>query len=532
MSGRLQPLIRSPDIYGSPAKKGNVIKQISIVFFLFIFTGYTHAPISDDTDKALQNQTFSSQYRPSYENIANPERGFYLHPGDCDKVPFKAEKLAAERRGEQKISLVLCIFYLEDFKDKPISAAKLAFFQQQIEAVRAAGLKVILRFAYTYYDPPGDKQLPPGDDAPLFRVREHLSQLEPYLRRNRDVIALVESGFVGTWGEGYYSQNFGNAGAEDWEKRKAVVDELLRILPGRMVLVRRPKMKMEMYFPSPGKAVPVAAGSAYGDAPIARVGYHNDCFLASPDDNGTYEAIAVEKAYLAEDTKYVPMGGETCVPNPPRSLCGGGLGEPGKPGDALKELERFHYSYLNGRRSREVLDSWADGGCIEKVTQSLGYRFSLVSSVFPPSVRAGSRLPVKVGVRNTGWAAPFNSRPVYLVLRHSKTKALYSFKLAANARGWQAQTRSLIDEKVQIPPTMPAGTYQLLLWLPEPSVAAPGQPEPSWSLHKRPEYAIRMANLGVWDMQAGKETGFNLLSNTLWTKAAKKLVLNTIEVTP
>ena len=42
-------------------------------------------------------------------------------------------------------------------------------------------------------------------------------------------------------------------------------------------------------------------------------GHHNDCFLASSTDFGTYDDKSVEYPYLTEDTKYTVMGGETCA---------------------------------------------------------------------------------------------------------------------------------------------------------------------------------------------------------------------------
>ena len=69
----------------------------------------------------------------------------------------------------------------------------------------------------------------------------------------------------------------------------------------------------------------------------SRVGHHNDCLLASVDDFGTYVDVAADKAYVAADTLYVPIGGETCAVNSPRSDCA----------SALVELEQLHYTFLH-----------------------------------------------------------------------------------------------------------------------------------------------------------------------------------------
>jgi hypothetical protein len=171
---------------------------------------------------------------------------------------------------------------------------------------------MVLRFAYTTSTA--------GDDATKDRVLAHLDQLAPYLSAGQDVIAVVQTGLIGAWGEWYYTQNFGNAGnvsSTDWANRKAVTDKLLSVVPStRMVQLRTPKFKRTMYSTSP-----VQPGDAYNGMTLSRIGHHNDCFLASPDDYGTYENPSVEYPYLQSDTTYVAMGGETCGVNAPRSQC-------------------------------------------------------------------------------------------------------------------------------------------------------------------------------------------------------------------
>ena len=208
---------------------------MSLLAILALASVLAHA---SEAGASATSSAATISYRGSNATIANPERGFYHHTGDCDKKDFVASKLAGYRTTE-KVTLVMCIFYLAEFKTSPISQAQLDRFDRQAAAVRAAGLKMVVRFAYTSSEA--------GDDAPLSRVNAHLDQLAPHLRSNSDVIDVVQSGFVGAWGEGYYSQNFGNSGVispADWANRKAIIDKLLNVLPAtRMVQVRTPRMK-------------------------------------------------------------------------------------------------------------------------------------------------------------------------------------------------------------------------------------------------------------------------------------------------
>jgi len=241
-----------------------------------------------------------------------------------------------------------------------------------------------------------------------------------------------------------------------------------------------------------GSAAATAADANAGN-PVGRVGHHNDCFLASSTDAGTYNDPIAEYPYLAADTKYVPMGGETCgnAANPPRSDCP----------TALSQLSLFHYSYLNRDWSPAVLDRWIAGGCMAEVDRRLGYRFALESVTAATAVTRGTNLPFSMNVRNDGWSAAFNPRPVRLVLRNTTTGAVRELPLTS-ARNWFAgATYTSHHHALTIPATMQPGKYALLLSLPDP---AP-------SLANRPEYAVRLANTGLWE----PSTGLNRLLRTV-----------------
>ncbi|ACU37118.1 DUF4832 domain-containing protein [Actinosynnema mirum] len=400
----------------------------------------------------------SVAYQPSTANVPNPERGLYHHTGDCDKADLSADALR-KHRTEQGITLAMCVFYLAEYRSSPIAQTALDRLQRQFDAARVAGVKLVLRFAYTASES--------GEDAPKDRVLAHIDQLTPLLRANADVTAVVQAGFVGAWGEWYYTRNFGNAGvvsATDQANRKAVVDKLLTALPAnRAVQLRTPKFKRALY----------AGGNT-------RVGHHNDCFLASDTDFGTYEDPATEHPYLEAETRSLPMGGETCAVNPPRTDCP----------TATAELSRFHWTYLNTDYQQDVLRAWSAQGCLAEVTTKLGYRFTLRDSVFPTTTTRGAALPVRVNLTNDGYAAAVNQRTVNLVLRNTTTGALTRLPLTADPRTWLPGARTIAQD-AQIPPSLATGTYALLLELADP--ALPG----------RPEYSIQTANTGLWDAATG-----------------------------
>lgn len=64
------------------------------------------------------------------------------------------------------------------------------------QTARDAGIKIILRFAYTATLTASS----PYGDATKARMLAHTAQLKATVRANADVIHVVQAGFIGTWG--------------------------------------------------------------------------------------------------------------------------------------------------------------------------------------------------------------------------------------------------------------------------------------------------------------------------------------------
>lgn len=418
-------------------------------------------------------------YTGSNATIANPERGFYRHVS-CN-TPLSLSQLKSFRTTSSS-SLMLCVFYLKDFVSTPISQEALNLFQQQMSTVRNAGMKAIVRFAYV-------DSYTPVDAKPAV-VNTHLTQLAPYLASNKDVIAVVQAGLIGAYGEWGYTQNYGdsyNMTAQNMADRKSVVDKLLSVVPtGRMIQLRMPLFKTKLYTPTN-----LTVSEAFTNTAKARLGFHNDCFLSNASDYGTYVNPSVESPYLATESNYVPTGGETCAYVAPRSDCP----------SAVAEMTKYHWSYLNLDYNTTVLNNWRTQGCFTKVDQKLGYRFVMTSGSYSGTAKPGGTFSINLSVQNQGWAAPYNSRGVELVFRNTATGALYFVKLAADPRRWLANQTATINQTVTLPSTMPRGNYALLLNLPDPQA----------SLRNRPDYSIQMANSNTWEAA----TGFNNLHHTV-----------------
>lgn len=438
-------------------------------------------------------------YQADDSVIANPARGFYrtaeTHYRDAAGtgwVPLNEATLRSWRK--DGITQVFREVYLEHFGGADgawnLTPDLLHKLNTDFATARRAGVEVILRFAYTL--PADGAPFPPPTpygDAPVDRTLHHIYQLGPVLRRNADVIETVQEGFIGLWGEGYYSDYFSDptdpsvVTDENWADRAKVLHALLDVLPKSItVQVRTMYMKQRIFGVPTGTAGALTPQQAFSGSDLSRVGHHNDCFLASADDFGTFlsDPLSLDEDYLAADSRYVPVGGETCAVNPPKSEW--------PSAEAL--MQRFHYSFLNTEYNQDVLNSWGAAGYTE-ASKRLGYRFTLTDGTFSNQTTVGGRISVRLGIRNDGFATPFQARPAQLVLTDGKHT--YRLALPTDPCRWSAGTTTTVQTQLRLPERIRPGAYHLALAMPAATRSLAGDPD----------YAIRTANTGTWDAGDG-----------------------------
>lgn len=453
----------------------------------------------------ISGQAFVTNfYSISTEDFPNPERGFYIQEDSYASAPSAIPSNLAGYRinGKNspgntytaKISLVLRMFYLDTFVNAPISSNYLNLIQADFDSIRAQGDKAIVRFAYN------QDTTRPFNEPTKAQILAHIAQIKPLLQKNSDVIAALQEGFIGAWGEGYYTDNFytnGQAMTQNWLDRNDVVNALLDALPSdRMIQVRTPQMKQKfVYGPTaPTSAAPINPTNAFNGSNASRIGFHNDCYLASATDYGTFsdndygsgtsqQDITNLRNYLAQETRFAPMGGETCNVYPPTTDCASAGG------NADLDMAFAHYSFLNEDYNADVNDQWAAQGCIEEVKRRLGYRLELLSGVFRTEAQPGQTIPLSLEFTNAGFAAPYNPRGIELVLRdiHTGQKFFAELSRDIDARRWLPGTNYFLNAQLSLPTNIPPGNYELLLNLPDP---AP-------SLYANTAYSIRLANSNV-----------------------------------
>lgn len=423
--------------------------------------------IAGSCTAATNPTTVTTSYQGSSESFPNPERGFTAGEWSGNQEsPLSLSSLQQAR--SNGMSLIHRIFEMQEFRSSPLSQSFLDFVKKDFETARKAGVKLVLRF---YYD------VEQGRDASKERILSHLDQLKPILQANKDVIASMDAGFIGAWGEWHTSSN----GLDNLQDKKEILLKILSVLPSdRMVAVRYPQDKMDIF----NNTNSLTPQEAFNGTYRARTGAYNDCFVANRFDGGTYDwdNPEIKKTFLSLDNRYVVQGGETCQPS-----------EFDDCPNVLKELERMHWSHIASEWQQTVLQGWRDQGCMEEIKRRLGYRFRLLNSTIPDRVKPASTFSMKFQIANDGWAGPFNPRNLEVILRNRQTGQKYYLPVPEATRMWMPGETKTVNVVGGIPAIMPPGEYQVLLNLPDPTT----------TLRNRPEYSIRLANQNVWEASTG-----------------------------
>ena len=426
-------------------------------------------------------------YTLTYDQIANPERGFYIQKYyvSDDLEDALDVSTVTNNRDTKHITLYLHSYYLTDYIASDIDPAFLARLEKNMNALREGGAKAVLRFSYKSNHNNKDKPW----DATSEWANKHIDQIAPYLAKHADVIYCVQAGFIGSWGEWYYTENYPYNPYDDkeFEPYWEIAEHLMNAFPkDRQICFRQPQFKMR-YLSMRGQEVkPLTAEEAYKETNKARWAGHNDCFVSSTNDVGTYH-VDGDREFWAEDTKYTLMGGESC------KECEYSNGP-----NAIKEMETYHWSYMCNSYHPDILSSWIVSGHYEQIKRRLGYRFVLRWAYPTPEPKAGQQFDVQLAIRNKGFAAPANKRDVELVfVSVADPTKKFVYKQTEDPRFWMGGELHKCTLSCTLDGSM-SGEYKLYLNLPD-SYA---------SLHDNPLFSIRLANENVWEA----ETGYNYLT--------------------
>lgn len=409
--------------------------------------------------------------------FCNPERGFHKCVECHTASPSALSVSVARAYYNAGYTLIHFDFYMEDYRDKLIEDSYLDVVRQSMQALRESGCKGVIRFAYTN----NENQEPREAKEEL--VLQHIAQIKPILQEYVDVIFTMEAGFIGTWGEWYYTTWFKRT---DYESRRHVLDALLDALPvERQLCVRTPQFKMKCY----GWELKdtLTRAEAYSGTPKARLAAHDDAIMADNSDLGTFNTPE-QRAYWEAESKYLIYGGESCP--------GSNGSTVGSCDKTMDQFQKMHICYINNDYYRPTINIWNKGGCLDEFKRCIGYRFEGREVVTTYNPKAGEELMAKLTLVNVGYSAPKNPRDIeMLLINKADPNDIYRVVPDCDPRFWFTDVMQTIE--VSFVPKK-AGEYKLYLNLPDPMP----------NLHNNPRYSIRLANTNCWEEQ----TGYNYLT--------------------
>lgn len=438
-------------------------------------------------------------YTSSQDIIANPERGLQKYSITANDYAttqgannLSVSTLESWKNSSDKVTVVYRHFLLDAFLSANINSTYLDNIQNDFDNIRAAGLKVIVRFSYSNVQPTGSEAQQPTKA----QILTHINQIAPILENNKDIIFSHQAGFIGTWGEWYYtnSSEFGTNGnitAAQWDNRKDIVDSMLSATPENIPLqVRYAEIKQVMYGNTELTEV-----TAYQNTANARIGFFNDAFLNDWGDQGTYSLSSQCQNpvgtsyfnYMANETQYLPMTGETNGLN----SCDNGFRTTGA--NAIAEMDSTNWTTINRDFYTPFWDNVISSNNYDEILRRLGYRFKLNSSTVTVNT---TDFDLTLALENVGFGRAFKQRDVYLVLEETTTNNITTSLINTDIRTWEGTETITQNFDLGL-----SGTFKLYLWIPDSET----------SLQTNANYSIQFANTGTWDSQ----TGYNDLLQTI-----------------
>ncbi|WP_299899821.1 DUF4832 domain-containing protein [uncultured Aquimarina sp.] len=436
-------------------------------------------------------------YTSSQNIIANPERGLQKYSITSNNYAttvgannLSVSTLESWKNGTDKVTVVFRYFLLDAFLDSNINNTYLDNIRNDFDNIRLAGLKTIVRFSYS------NSQGTEPQQPTKVQILTHITQIAQILDENKDIILSHQAGFIGTWGEWYYtnSDEFGTEGAisaAQWNNRKEIVDAMLSATPSNIPLqVRYANIKKTMY----GNTL-LTEQTAYENTANARIGFFNDAFLNDYGDQGTYSVSnqcatpvgTSDYNFIANETKYLPMTGETNGLNG----CDSGFRTSGT--NAIDEMNLTNWTTINRDFYTPFWDGVIASNTYEEIVRRLGYRYTLLSSTVTVN---NLDFDLALEIQNVGFARIFKERDVYLMIQNTETNDIITSLIDTDIRTWENTTTINQNFDIGI-----SGTYKLYLWIPDNDT----------SLQTNPDYSVQLANVGTWDSQ----TGYNDLLQTV-----------------
>ena len=378
-------------------------------------------------------ETLPMNYSETADSFPNPERGFYVPV--MLKLKETDTSIPERYLNNNFIHLRVDISNFGENETR-ISDSALEALDQTLELIKKNGGTTILRFSYDSYFS-GKTILEPG----LKMMKTHIEQVSSILEKHEPVIACVEAGMLGLYGE-YH----GTAKCTT-KNRTAIIQAWLEHLSSKFIInVRTPG-----YIASwAGITLEQLCRNGTKKKGIERIGIYNDGYLGSNSDLGTYENREDELDWIDEQTDSTFFGGE--ISN---------YIEKDTPKNTAKYMESegflTHTSYLNIQWNYTVIENLKkeifDGkdslykglSGYEYVNNHLGYRFVLTGSQISTS---GHYLSISMQINNVGFGSMANDKKATIILDSENSRyelPLEDFDIRTCKSQYQINYQNYID---------------------------------------------------------------------------------------
>ena len=361
--------------------------------------------------------------------------------------------------------------------------------RKTLQHARENGCTIALRFRYDangYLNP---------EPATYDKMVEHIRQIEAdgLLEDYKDILAFVESGFVGSWGEHWGGKYC------SFEDKARLLDLLLEVVPEEIPVTVRTPLTFTTW-----------AGIEYEDideyiaepgSEAARVCLYNDGYMGSNSDLGTYHDRERDLKWVARQSITSYYGGEFSG-----NLEFAQQYDTYLPENAIPEMYQTHLSYINSNIYQlykdytfgaeydlEGVDNSAYyGETVWKFMRDhLGYRFVVRDSDLSGEVEQGGILTLQADIENTGFSNPIMEQKAQLILE--KDGNYICTEVDVDTRQWYSCTTVSPEFQMKLPGGLEPGAWNVYFKL---SVG-------DNTLNQAAMRSVQFANDGTWSAALG-----------------------------
>lgn len=506
-------------------------KFISIITSAAALTSITAFPISADESALVDS---GIDYTEIVETISNPAAGY-------TSTVWPTCKPGSTPVYNPDAKLVLFFIDIGEFScgvngtyhddgtytegiDYDLDETFFNAWDRTFENCRKNGCMIAMRFRY---DDLGKDNPEP---ATFEQVLHHIDQIKEsgLLEKYKDIIAYVEAGLVGKWGE----MHGGKYVTVDYKAK--VLEATLQAVPAPIpVTVRTPDIfaewiGIERKELNNFELIDSITESEYSTTIQEnkdRVGLFNDGYMGSVNDLGTFSNREIETDWINHQTLTSYYGGEFSGAHDFAQSFDTYL-----PENAIPEMYKTHLSYINcnifpfykdftfsEEYSVEGVDNSAYYGqnVFQFIRDHIGYRFVIRDSKLTPKTQQGGNVTVNFSIENTGFANVIPQVQSYVILEKD---GVFAYAEAdTDCRKWNSCETTENTLNIKLPDNLPVGDWNVMLKL---NMATP------LSLTNMNGRSIRFANKDVWDSSIAA----NYLGTVTVTESAKKGTDNSITV--